>query len=351
LKSASPALRQLISQGDHARWFKHPYNQNSTLPYFASKPNGSIDVFHTASRSLALRIGNEYYTLKMGTDHPHGLERDSQQFKAFTKEDVLDGANRMAYFERVDLEIGMDPNLIIAKKVAIISEKSSNENYLFHNLSFIKNKNFYLPTFSIPFAGQNIAHYNGMTPETFWQSAYIEILGRSKAKLLLRYGAQMETPNAQNMLIELNPNLKPTDRLVFQNISDTMLVRSVVEGLEEKEVLKQDEIMGVKNTENLMPGWYISTFNNFDYAGEHSFSKEIIEGWEKAHDRAYLQEIGSALKLDLSQFQKLDGNMIDGNLDFNAFMSSDIVQQKLRQYRKTLKEKNRNSGIGRLNAI
>lgn len=333
LDSATPALRKLIGNDQIVKWFKHPYNNVQALPHFHDKVDSRIIAYQTASRSLAVRIGNEFYTLKMATDRPHGPKGQYQPSKASTKEDIMDGINRMSYVERVDSEIGLDPQLLLAKEVAMVADKKTGEGYLFRDLSFMKSGNYYLPALSIPYVGREIAQHNGMTAEVFWKTAYAEILGRSKAKLLLRYGAQMETPNSQNMLIELDGDLKPTGRMVFRDISDTILITGVAEGLGEQATLEKDKAIGVENGNSLQPYWSNSAWR-FNEAGDKSFSDTTLVEWGQAHDNAYKAEIEKALNVDLSQFTS-----VDNNPEFNTFMTSEIVQKKLRDYRSSLMKK------------
>jgi hypothetical protein len=330
LPSLSNSLNHLINQGQMIRWFKHPFNQEKSLPYFKSKTVGALDAFETASRSLAFQLGNEYYSIKAPTDFPHGPKGVYQPDKSTTKEDINDAIHRMELIDKIESEIGTDPTLILAKEIVMVSEKKSGEGYLIRDLSFMKSGNYYLPAFSIPFVGREIALHNKATPEMFWKSAYAEVLGKAKAKLLLRYGLQMETPNPQNMLIELDSDLKPTARIVFRDISDTELVESVSLGLGDYDSLVNDNHHGVKNTKIISPDWRLSAWN-FNTPGNGYFDFTIID-WGKTHDKAYKKEIENALGVDLSQFETLDKN-----INFYDFMSSDFVQKKLRNYRKRLK--------------
>lgn len=327
LQSASKDLRALIAHDNVVSWFKHPYNTFDSLPYFNETSKKTVQTYFTASRSLALILGEQVYTLKMGTDHPHGPKGEYQYAKAFTKEDITDGINRMTYVEKVDSAIGQDPTLILAKEVAMVAEKKSGEGYLFRDISFMNDGNYYLPALSIPYAGREIAKLNQQEPDAFWQEHYATLLGKAKAKLLLRYGLQMETPNSQNMLIQLDLNLKPTGVIVFRDISDTILINAVAEGLGETKTLQKDKELGVENGDQIQPFWSNSAWR-FDEAGENSFSSRTLSTWGRAHDRAYLQEIEKALGLDLSQFQRIDNNPA-----FDTFMSSEIVKQKLKAYR------------------
>jgi len=335
LPSAPPVLHSLIERPDGVEWFRHPYNTNSTLPHYNDPQQTTLTTYFTASRSLALILGKNVFTLKMPTDHPHGPEGKLQKGKATTKEDITDGINRMSYIAQVDQKIGQDPQLILAKEVATVADKKTGEGYLIRDISFMNDGHYYLPALSIPYVGRKIAELNHQSPDAFWQIHYAELLGRSKAKLLLRYGLQMETPNSQNMLIQLDHDLRPTGVLIFRDISDTVLIEGIARGLGADQVLRRDAAMGVENSRVLRPYWRNSAWK-FDLAGDNSPSPETLRNWGLAHDNAYKKEIEKALDVDLSQF-----TIIDQNPDFDKFMNSYLVQTKVKAYREKLESENK----------
>lgn len=330
LNSAPPVLHNLIQQGKDVRWFKHPYNTKDTVPHYNDPQQTTLSTYATASRSLAIILGKNIFTLKMPTDHPHGPDVPASKKKGTVKEDITDGINRMSYIARVDRKIGQDPTLILAKEVATVADKKTGEGYLFRDLSFMNDGHYYLPALSIPYAGRKIAWLNHQEPELFWKKHYAEVLGRAKAKLLLRYGLQMETPNSQNMLIQLDHDLRPTGVIVFRDISDTVLVDGVARGLGEELTLRQDAAKGVENAYEIKPYWSNSAWK-FNQAGDDSFDQDTLNQWGWAHDKAYVEELGKALDMDLSQF-----TWIDQNPDFDKLMSSYPVQLKLKAYRQKL---------------
>lgn len=332
LNSAPESLRKTINNGKSINWFKHPYNTVSNIPHFDNhQTSATLEVFFTASRSLALKIDGDYFTIKMPTDHPHGFKGQRQTGKATVKEDILDGINRMEYIERVDRQIGLDPDLILSKEIAMVADKATGEGYLFRDLSYMKDGNYYLPALSIPYAGRDIAKLNGESPDVFWKRHYAEPLGKAKAKLLLRYGLQMETPNSQNMLIQLDRNLKPTGVIVFRDISDTMLVLQVAQALGEKAIIEKDAVTGVENTKVIMPFWKNSSWR-FDEAGKDSFSRRTLLDWGTAHDQAYLKQIEKELGVNLDRITYVDNNPV-----LEQVMADSYVQAKLAAYRLKLK--------------
>ena len=73
---------------------------------------------------------------------------------------------------------------------------------------------------SLPFVGGPIARRHGVDPEGCWGQHFAEPVGRGKARLLARYGLWVETPNPQNLLVQLDRQLFPTGKLVFRDVGD-----------------------------------------------------------------------------------------------------------------------------------
>ncbi len=146
-------------------------------------------------------------------------------------------------------------------------------------------------------------------------------------------------------MIELDQNLKPTGTIVFRDISDTMLVNSIAEGLGERSVLERDKKLGVENTTEIIPFWENSSWR-FDEAGDNSFKREVLSSWGDLHNMAYLHEIELSLGVNLSAFYKKDvqtsaaahgqnplSKGSKGNPKLEEFMSTEYFKLKLRAYR------------------
>ncbi|MNK07781.1 hypothetical protein D3C87_256990 [compost metagenome] len=332
LDSTPAALKNIIEYNGGINWFKHPFNTYTGVPHYRAPEFTKLTTYFTASRSLALILGKHVFTLKTATDNPHGFNQVSQPGKATTREDIQDGIHRMEYIERIDKLIGTDPSVILAKEIAMVADKATGEGYLFRDLSFLNDGHYYLPALSIPYVGKRIAELHKENPDVFWGQHYAALLGKAKAILALRYGLQMETPNAQNMLIQLDHNLRPTGKIVFRDLSDTAMVSSIAKGLGEEAALRHDAKFGVKNTDNIRPFWGLSV-SLFDEAGGQSISRSTLTEWGRLHNEAYLKEFKKALGLDMMRFKE-----IDRNVEVYQLLTSDPVQKKLRSYRLKLEK-------------
>ena len=331
LSSAPAELRDFIQTPQGVRWYKHPYNTSPTVPNFNSPNVGSILASLTASRSLGLKVGGVPITIKMGTDHPHGLDHEAEPHKVSTKEDVLDGLHRMKYLERVETQIGQDPDVYMAKDVAFIVDNKTGQGILVRSYEFMKVGHHYLPATAIPYVGRKIAELHGWNANTFWKKHFAAALGRAKAKLLVRFGLQMEFPHPQNVLIELDQDLMPTGRIIFRDGSDTVLVEYVAQGLGEGVTLKNDKFAGVANTNWVKPNWENSIYS-FDQAGKDSYPSLVLSEWKGAHDEAYKNTIVSALRVNPNDFVISDTN---GRL--SILLRSAEGQRALKSYRERLK--------------
>lgn len=327
---------KLLNGNSHSLlWVKHPHNTYDRVPFFNAEvlPEG-LKGYYTASRSIAIDGLEGAYTVKAPTDYPHGPKGEYQWTKTNTKDDIDSARLRSSYIDNVDRKIGSDPKLILAKEILTVADNKTGHGYLIRDISFMKDGHYYLPAFSLPWAGRQIAQLHKVPAEEFWGEHYAELLGRSKAKLLLRYGMQMETPNPQNMLIQLDRNLKPTGVMVFRDVSDSYLVRQVAESLGEEKAIRKDYEVDYKPHRSLIPFWENSAWR-LDEAGDASYSKRTLNEWGFRHDDAYKQEIEEALGVNIIV---KSGEVIR---DVQEFLFSDIGRAKIKQYRRRQLEQRR----------
>ncbi len=259
----------------------------------------------TASRSIVIwdKKSGILFSLKAPTDFPHATTYQPE--KAELQTDIAAAVKRSDYFHSVDLKIGSDPKLGMLKEIFTAAHVGSKNGIVIREMTQLQDGHFYLPAMSIPFAGRDIAKLNGVAFDEFWAKGYARVMGRSKAKLLLRYGLQMETPNCQNVLIQLDRNMVPTGKLVFRDISDAYSVKPVMEALGETKAMKQEIAMGYKPMSKLN----VMTENSFWRLNEDpvlGVNRAIVQKWEIEHDQAYMDEVLDTLgyaELDLVRLQ------------------------------------------------
>lgn len=286
-----PTIENLFLNQDLVRWPKHPFNQDARVP-FADTPVTSKnwrDFSLSASRSV---VDLEHQiSMKVGTDHPHGLEGPSEPDKALMADDIQAAILRMQHIDDVDRKAPLEPlDPLILKEVMAVVDPVSREGFMVRDLSPLFNGHHYLPAFSLPFVGESIAKSLGAEPLEFWREHYAKALGRAKARLLLRYGLQLETPNPQNILIQLDAEFRPTGRLVIRDIADTEFVGPIAHALGFSDKLTEDKNWGFEASPHLHPNWWNSSMHF-----EVWLKSGSLESWAQAHDEAYIEELAQAI--------------------------------------------------------
>lgn len=183
-----------------------------------------------------------------------------------------------------------------------VADKRTGRGYLIRDISPLNDGHYYLPAFAIPVVGREIAKHNGQEFEVFWQKHYAGPIGKLKADLLLRYGLQMETPNAQNFLIQLDRNLRPTGLIVVRDIADSIFVDVFARGLGIDHVVHQDFSHGRSIDFQITPYWE-NSFQHFDKMlgyfdkayGELLVPEATIQSWAKAHNLAFANRMNQKL--------------------------------------------------------
>ncbi|MBL6991450.1 MAG: hypothetical protein ISR65_16825 [Bacteriovoracaceae bacterium] len=275
---------------------KHVYNTDSYLVPWTDGPNLSTwNGRLTASRSVVILAPNgRRFSIKMPTDF---IQEDVMQpKKANLKNSVIISRRRTDLIDTVTKQLGEVPFFHMQRELVSVTAKSNKNGYIIRDLSNFKPDHYYLPALSIPFEGKTIAATVTQDFDQLWAKAYAELLGKAKAVLLLRYGLQMYTPNAQNMLLELDQSLKPTGNIVFRDVSDTRFVEHVAKALggSIKQAFKDEKAAKYTFDEFLYPYWENSSWR-FDEAGVPS--KTILD-WGQEHDRAFASYILTELELE-----------------------------------------------------
>lgn len=290
-------LRNFFVRGEEVNWLEHPFNTSESVPFSDRTVIGTISAYMTASRSLVLADESlRGFSVKLPTDHPHGTHGPTEPGKLKTNEDVVVAMARTKHINSVDRILGNDSKTIILPEVMTLSEKESRIGMVIRDLRPLDDGNYYFPAFSIPWLGREIAAHNGKSFEDFWQKHYGELLGEAKAHLLLRYGLQMQTPNSQNMLIQLDRNLRPTGKLVFRDVVDALFVDAVATGRGFAEPMAKDRAVNTLPVSLIAPYWTNSVWG-FEFAGDKGVERTTLYAWGMAHNRAYARVLSNELGL------------------------------------------------------
>lgn len=318
------------------RWPKHPYNTDETVPHFNAPKYETIPARFSASRSMFIRDPklNGFFSIKMPTSRPH--ENVAQPSKADLKNSVIISRNRSEMIDAIDRNVGLDSRFEVLTDKLSIADKENGNGFVIRDLTPLSDGNYYLPAFSVPYAGRAIARHLGADFTNLWKKYWAESLGESKAKLLLRYGLQMKTPNAQNMLIQLDKNLIPTGKMFFRDISDSSLVEVVAEGLGMREQLETDRAADYKIYDHLHSNWDNSVWQMDE--GGVTYNMETV--WGRAHNRAYLSTIVGELSKTPEGRALFTQNNVTSEGQLLPVLATPEGQTALRKYRAHLESEN-----------
>jgi hypothetical protein len=186
--------------------------------------------------------------------------------------------------DRIDALLGPDPSLRMVREVVALVVRGSETACLVRDLRLFQDGHYYLPALSLPWVGRQIARRHGEPFAEFWGQHYAEPVGRAKARLVTRYGLWYETPNPQNVLVQLDRALQPTGVLVFRDLGDTYCATDAFDSRELPWTrLRSDLRLETQNS-----------FWAFDEAGERSVEAPVLADWYARHDRAYFAELAAA---------------------------------------------------------
>jgi len=204
-----PELRNYFVQGDRFRWPQHPLNTFSGVPFYTAPSAGSFPGQHSASRSLFLTGSPVPASIKLPTDRPSRHVWDGN--KAMLWEELALAVRRTNYLKARDRTLGSDPQITFLPEVLAIRDRSSGNGFLVRDLSPLSDGSTWMPAFSLPYR----------RPELL--EKYSASMGRLKARLLIRYGIQLDQPHPQNFLLQLGPDGQPTGKIAIRDLSDQVV--------------------------------------------------------------------------------------------------------------------------------
>jgi hypothetical protein len=274
-------------RADRVLFPRHPLNQDRSVK-FSELPAAEHWVCrYTSSRTLVVVEPREraLFSIKLATDRPH--PDFHQPEKTRMREEVNDALVWVDLIARIDGMLGADPNLLVVKEVFAVLVPRSETAYLVRDLRAFQDGHHYLPALSIPWVGRQIARARGERFEVFWGRHYAEAVGRAKARFFVRYGLQYETPNPQNVLVQLDTRLRPTGRIMFRDLGDANCATDARSCAEWPwTVLRHDLRPETKNS-----------FWAFAEAAENSVDAATLEDWYARHDAAYFEELAKSFPL------------------------------------------------------
>ena len=281
VKIARDAPGELVARfvaGGSVRFPRHPLNRDPSVAFATAPAAARWSARFTSSRTLVVAEPRPF-ALKLATDHPHVAV--CQPEKTRLRREVDEALQFAAHVRAVDARLGADPALVVLTEALGVTVPGSETGFLVRDLRTLCDGSFYLPAFAIPFVGRALAALHGCEFAAFWGAAYAEPVGRAKAKLLARYGLQYQTPNPQNLLVQLDARLRPTGAIVLRDLADTDFVTDSARAC---------GAAWTRMTGKLAPET-ANSFWAFDQAPDSPAPPAVLEDWYRRHDRAYLAEL------------------------------------------------------------
>jgi SAM-dependent methyltransferase len=283
LPGAPSDVLDLFLRGDRVLVPRHPLNRDPTVAFSDAPVAEQWTARFTSSRTLAFPgrdSGDALFSVKLATDHPHPSFRQPEKTKL--RHEAIDAITWAWVLDRVDRLLGpIDPGIGLLPEMLIVLVAGRESGFLVRDLRLFQDGHYYLPALSLPFVGSTIAQLHGQTLDAFWGRCFAEPVGRAKACLLARYGLWFETPNPQNLLVQLDRELRPTGKLVFRDMGDGDCATDAKEAREVPWSKLEDDLRPETRT----------SFWAFDEAGEHSIAGAVLERWYALHDAAYYAEL------------------------------------------------------------
>ncbi len=284
VRTAGPVAREIaerVLDGGDVLLPKHPLNRDVGVAFRDEPHRERWRARFTSSRTLVIGDGgtSRPFALKLATDHPHtGV---CQPEKTRLREEVREALLFAEHVRAVDARLGRDPALVLLTESIGVAVPGSETGMLVRDLAPLCDGHLYLPAFSIPFVGRAIAALSGESFAAFWGAGYAEPVGRAKAKLLARYGLQYQTPNPQNILVQLGERMRPTGTIVFRDLADTDFATDAARAC---------GAPWTRLTAELAPETS-NSFWAFEQAPGSLADPATLATWYRRHDRAYLDEL------------------------------------------------------------
>jgi len=283
LPGAPDTIVDRFVRSDHVLFPRHPLNRDSTVAWFDAPTCARWSARFTASRTLALpgpESGDALLSLKLPTDHPH--PHFLQPEKTRLREEALGAVQWVRTVDRIDRLLTPCSVALLVMEALVVLVRDGETGFVVRDLRSFQDGHYYLPALSLPWVGRQLAARHGQSFDAFWRRSFAQGVGRAKAELFARYGLWYETPNPQNVVLQLDAGLKPTGRIVFRDLGDGECATDAFECTD----VPWSRLLCELRLETQNSFWA------FGEAADHSVEPRILESWYRAHDDAYFGELG-----------------------------------------------------------
>lgn len=311
----------------YVRWFVHPLEaappirsivaQLATRGVGVVKRVGDYKAHFTASRSLIVFKSPSYedaISLKVSLPTANGPFGN----KAIRMKEWNAWSNHNRYLEDA-LVPGAAPELAFQPEPTGVglrtdtSHGSVEDGFLVRSLQALtRDGHYYLPAFALldEKVGREIARRNGSDdPAAFWRKHFLEPFARGAADLRAYTGAQHTSPHSQNLLVELDRDLRPTGKVVLRD-ADFYVDQDALQYL--NRVIPKDQETGMaqnggrheqftlRNGLKQLPSW----LSDDEYA---RWTRDYFE----TYGRRYAEVTGSTLRSPVYRAEVHGGRLVD----------------------------------------
>jgi len=284
LPGAPDPIVDRFLRGDRVFFPRHPLNTDPSVAWFDAPVCERWTARFTSSRTLALpgpESGAALCSLKLATDHPH--PDFHQPEKTRLREEAIGAVDWVRILTRIDRLLEPLAEVALVAEVLVVLAAGRESGFMVRDLRLFQDGQYYLPALSLPWVGRQIARANGEAFETFWGRSFAEVVGRVKGRLFARYGLWYETPNPQNVLVQLDRALRPTGTLVFRDVGDGECATDAGIAI---------DLPWTRMLSDLRPETQ-NSFWAFGEAGEHSIDASTLREWYARHDEGYYAELSA----------------------------------------------------------
>ena len=282
LPGAPEAIVDRFVRGDRVCFPRHPLNADPSVAWFDAPVSERWTARFTSSRTLALpgpESGTALTSLKLATDHPHPDFHQPEKTKL--REEAIDAVAWLRAIGRIDRLLEPLRDIVLVSEVLVVLAAGRESGFMVRDLRLFQDGHYYLPALSLPFVGRQIARDRGEALSVFWGRWFAESVGRAKARLFARYGLWYETPNPQNVVVQLRRDLRPTGTLLFRDVGD---------GECATDARTASDRPWTRLLSDLRPETQTS-FWAFGEAGGEAIGDSTLDEWYRRHDDAYFGEL------------------------------------------------------------
>ncbi len=316
-------LLTAIVDAERILWLKNSKQPaTDAIPYSFGTSDGSFLGLESSSRSLFFSIDDHWFSAKLPK------EIAGEPGKEDLRKSVHISILRAQAIRKVDSLIGPDPELITLLDVLSVEDKLTGNGFIVRDLGPLQDGNLTTPGFA---AEKYFKDYSRRSkPMTISQirKSFAKRMGRSFAKMLLRYGLIMMSPHDQNYLVRFDPKTgAPLEQIGWRDLSDSQHFLAIMDaiGLTEfkTQTLEKDfSHQQMVNSPFMWNTWFLENY-------EPSVRQKMLLEISNEYFRFIYQQLNRTYtRKDFNEFS------------LTSFLMSSAGQLELRSYHARLKSRN-----------